>query len=401
MKIAVVTPWFSDSISGGAERFAGGIAKSLLNAGCNVEILTTCGRDSFWDWGKDYYNEGLSVVGELKIRRFSLRKRNLELYEQLMGKMIQKNKLSYTEEMQLLLETVNSDSMYNFIDNNANEYIFIFIPYLYGTTFWGSKIKPSHSFIVPCVHDEDMAYFSSIGHMFQRSQGLLFNTIEEKEFTLQLHGIAEEDCIVSGGGVELASKPNPETFKQKYKISGDYFVYVGRQVSGKNVPQLLEFFSRYNEEIRPDVKLVFVGKGEEQLVEVMKNSPNIVHIGEVDDQDKYDAMAGALALIQPSLMESFSIVIMESWLCGTPVIVHELCAVTKGHCVRSGGGSFYKDYESFKNLMQEFSSPKLNLKEMGEKGRQYVEQFYTWPKTAERILNFFDSKGFNKEELIS
>lgn len=54
MKIALVTPWFTDSISGGAERFAGGIANSLREKGCNVEILTTCGKDSFWDWDKDF-----------------------------------------------------------------------------------------------------------------------------------------------------------------------------------------------------------------------------------------------------------------------------------------------------------------------------------------------------------
>lgn len=79
MKIALVTPWFTDSISGGAERFAGGIANSLREKGCNVEILTTCGKDSFWDWDKDFYEPGIYKINGISVRRFPLRKRNKKI----------------------------------------------------------------------------------------------------------------------------------------------------------------------------------------------------------------------------------------------------------------------------------------------------------------------------------
>jgi glycosyltransferase involved in cell wall biosynthesis len=94
-------------------------------------------------------------------------------------------------------------------------------------------------------------------------------------------------------------------------------------------------------------------------------------------------------------------VIMESWLCGTPVIVHELCAVTKGHCMRSEGGLYYKDYESFEEVIQNFSFSKIDRVDMGKKGKQYVEQFYTWENTAERILTFLETKGFKREVLTA
>ncbi|MFX3632171.1 MAG: glycosyltransferase family 4 protein [Candidatus Pristimantibacillus sp.] len=401
MKIAVITPWFTDNISGGAERFAGGIAKSLQDAGCEIEILTTCGKDSFWDWGKDFYKEGIYEIDGLKVRRFPLRERNRELYDILMGQLIHTKQLSYVEEMQLLLETVNSDSLNNFIGENRAEYIYLFIPYLYGTTFWGSKQAPERSFIIPCLHDEDMAYFSTIGDMFQRVKGIMFNTIEEQKFATKLHNIPLENTVVSGGGVEVKGTPSSDTFKRKYNISDDYFVYVGRQVSGKNVPQLIEFFNKYSRSKNSKVKLLFVGQGEEQIIQMMKASSNIIHIGEVDDQEKYDALAGAKALIQPSLMESFSIVIMESWLCDTPVIVHELCQVTKGHCDRSEGGLYYKDYESFENVLNKFIESSDVINEMGCKGHDYVNEYYTWGKTAERILGFLESKGFKTEELVT
>lgn len=74
---------------------------------------------------------------------------------------------------------------------------------------------------------------------------------------------------------------------------------------------------------------------------------HIQDLGFVHLQDKYDAYAAAEFLLQPSLMESFSIVIMEAWLAGTPVMVHAGCSVTKDHVERSGGGLHFKDYPSF------------------------------------------------------
>jgi glycosyltransferase involved in cell wall biosynthesis len=400
MKIAIVTPWFSDSTSGGAERFAGGIAKCLQDAGCQVEILTTCGKDSFWDWGKNYFNEETTTINGILTRRFSLRKRNKELYEEILGKLINEHKLTYAEEMQLMHETVNSDSLFDYISEHSDEYIFMFIPYLFGTSYWGGRIKPENSFLVPCVHDEDMAYFNTVGDLFNRVSGLFFNTVEEQEFTHELHGIPLDDTVVSGGGVEMNYEPDENLFREKYGITGDYFVYVGRQVTGKNVPQLIHFFDEYIKESNSEIKLLFIGQGENHVIEAMKPCPNIKHIGEVSDQDKYNAIAGARALIQPSLMESFSIVIMESWLCETPVIVHELCPVTKGHCLRSNGGLYYKDYPSFKRTVEYYIDHKVESVEMGSNGRQYVEENYRWSNTAEKMLNFFIKKGFKKEDLI-
>ena len=113
MKIGIVTPWFSDDISGGAERFAGGLARGLQKKGCNVEILTTCGKDSFWDWGKDFYKDVFEEINGLKVRRFKLRSRNKNLYDEYAGKIINEKKLSYVEEMQYFHETVNSDDLNN------------------------------------------------------------------------------------------------------------------------------------------------------------------------------------------------------------------------------------------------------------------------------------------------
>ncbi|MFC3750515.1 glycosyltransferase family 4 protein [Paenibacillus sp. GCM10012306] len=401
MKIAIVTPWFTDSISGGAERFAGGIAKSLQDAGCDVEILTTCGKDSFWEWDNNFYDPGIYEINNISVRRFALRKRNKKKYEEILGKLLNNEKIKYSEEMQLFHETVNSDTMYEFIVDNGERYVFLFIPYIFGTSYWGSKMVPERSFVIPCLHDEEMAYLESIGHMFNRVKGILFNTIEEQELTQKLHNIDISDSVISGGGVVVDHIPDNTAFRKKYKIDTDYFIYVGRLVGGKNVPQMIELFNKYYEENEKNVKLLVVGKGEEQIVETIKRSPGIIHMGELNDEDKFNAIAGSVALIQPSLMESFSIVIMESWLCGAPVIVHENCPVTKGHCDRSQGGLYYKDYDSFEKVLNIYLDSNENAIQMGQNGKQYVKTEYNWEITAERIIQFLNEKGFSKEEVLT
>ena len=401
MKIAIVTPWFTDNNSGGAERFAGGIARSLIEAGCSVEILTTCGKDSFWEWDNNYYKPGVYEINNITVRRFELRKRNKKIYENILGKLISREQLKYSEELQLFHETVNSNTLYQFILDNEEKYLFFFIPYLFGTSFWGSKIAPERSFLIPCLHDEGMAYLESIGHMFNRVKGTLFNTVEEQQLARKIHKINIQDSVISGGGVEIKHVPNNQAFRQKYGVNYEYFIYVGRLVGGKNVPQMIDLFNRFYENSNHQAKLLVVGKGEEQIINAINNSPGLIHMGELNDQEKFDAISGSIALIQPSLMESFSIVIMESWLCGAPVIVHEHCAVTKGHCDRSNGGLYYKDYDSFEGVLNKFINSREESKSMGLQGKKYVESEYTWELTAIRIINFLVEKGFSKEEILT
>ncbi|HRE28193.1 MAG TPA: glycosyltransferase, partial [Anaerolineales bacterium] len=86
-----------------------------------------------------------------------------------------------------------------------------------------------------------------------------------------------------------------------------------------NVHALVEYFSAYKQTRGGDLKLVLTGDG------ALRNAishPDLVFTGYLSDQMLQDAIAGAVALCQPSLMESFSIVIMQAWILGVPVLVH-------------------------------------------------------------------------------
>ena len=70
--------------------------------------------------------------------------------------------------------------------------------------------------------------------------------------------------------------------------------------------------------------------------------PRIRHLGFLDDQDKFDALAAADLLLMPSYYESLSMVALEAWALGKPVLANGRCEVLRGQCIRSQAGLYYE-----------------------------------------------------------
>jgi glycosyltransferase involved in cell wall biosynthesis len=122
-------------------------------------------------------------------------------------------------------------------------------------------------------------------------------------------------------------------------------------------------------------------------------SADILDLGFVPPQDKADAYAAALALCQPSLLESFSIVMMEAWLAGTPALVHGRCAVTREHCLASNGGLFFEDYFEFAEAVALLARDAALRRQMAANGRAYVLARYTWDRVTDAYLDVFRRIG--------
>jgi glycosyltransferase involved in cell wall biosynthesis len=137
------------------------------------------------------------------------------------------------------------------------------------------------------------------------------------------------------------------------------------------------------------VKLVFTGSGQIDAPEDLR--PHITDLGFVSEQDKREAMAGAAAFIHPSVNESLGIVLLESWLAGTPALVHAKGEVLSWQCRRSGGGLWFKRYPEFEEELLLLLDNENLRRAMGDAGRAYVKREYSWESVEKRMLAALDS----------
>ena len=68
---------------------------------------------------------------------------------------------------------------------------------------------------------------------------------------------------------------------------------------------------------------------------------NVLHLPLID------AIAASDVLIMPSPYESLSIVVLEAFALGKPVLVNGHCDVLRGQVLRSGGGLYYENAAEF------------------------------------------------------
>ena len=98
---------------------------------------------------------------------------------------------------------VNSTDLENYISENIDEYkAFVFIPYMFGTTFNGSKKCPSKFILIPCLHDESYAYMARLKEMFERADKLIFHAKPEFQLAQRLFDLSNTKTGVLGEGIE-------------------------------------------------------------------------------------------------------------------------------------------------------------------------------------------------------
>jgi glycosyltransferase involved in cell wall biosynthesis len=133
--------------------------------------------------------------------------------------------------------------------------------------------------------------------------------------------------------------------------------------------------------------LVLIG----QAVLEVPNDPRIKHLGFLSDDDKFDAIAAADLLIMPSYFESLSMVALEAWALGRPVLANGRCEVLKGQCIRSNAGLFYETYEEFAEALRSIADNALLAEALGMNGRVFYRLHYDWPVIERKYLAMLES----------
>jgi glycosyltransferase involved in cell wall biosynthesis len=390
--IVVVCPWYGPQTAGGAEVHARRLAESLREAGVNISVFSSTARDCFSPEALDYYPAGPQEVNGVPVVRFPSRRDNGASWRQAHADLLGGQHFP-EEEQHLIAQLIADDSLYNEIARRRDDALFLFMPYIWGTTFWGAMLARDRAVLIPCLHDELYAQYRVYRHLFHRVRGVLFNSLPEMEVAVQRFDFPRVRGHVVGEGVDSPGPGDPERFHRRFGVGGPFILYIGRRDHGKGVPMLIEFFCAYKDRHPGPLKLVLGGKN--PVFPPLPFADQVVDLGYIAEQDKHDAYAAAAVVCQPSLYESFSLVLMESWLQGTPVLVNARCAVTVHHCRASNGGLYFQDYAEFEACLDYLLQRPAVRRQMGQRGRDYVLENFTWPAVVQRMMAALQEMGIH------
>jgi glycosyltransferase involved in cell wall biosynthesis len=385
MKVALVVQRYGMEICGGSEQLCRQVAERLA-CHCDVEVLTTCATD-YMTW-RDVYEPGVSVLNGVPVRRFRVDyPRTVPLFNHLSEAVFSENNCPELEQRWVREQGPTSSDFLRFLDSDGWRYdVFIFFTYAYGFTFFGLPRVATRSLLVPTAHDEPAFHLPIYRNLFSKPRGFIFNTAEEQSLVLQKFGLKTPSAVV-GIGIEEQQGRNPGgvSIRTFDRLRPPFLLYLGRIDEAKGCRQLLEYFLRFrNEHPEASLQLVLVGKA---LMEIPSH-PDIVALGFLEEEAKRQVLAAAKLLVMPSPYESLSIVVLEAWSVGVPVLVNGTCAVLRGQCRRSGGGLEYTDYEGFKRALTQFAQEPSLARELGERGRQFVRENYAWPVVERKYLEW-------------
>ncbi len=383
-KIALVVQRCGKEVNGGAELECLQYAQVLAGS-YNVEILTTCALD-YLSW-ENHYPAGVEKIADVVVRRFPVdRPRDMEKFSQLSRHVYEHVQSVSRREQEEWLDAQgpNSSELETYIIDNQQHYdTFIFFTYLYQPYFLLRHVKEK-AILVPTAHDEWPIYMSIWDDFFALPAGFIFNTREEVDFLKKRFPELSFKGPVIGNGVERPNSVNPLRFREMFAVDDSFLLYTGRIDESKGCRQLFDYFIELRKTESFPRKLILMGKAAMEIPE----HPDIISLGFVDEQVKWDGLSAADWLINPSPHESLSIVLLEAWLVGTPTLVTDQCEVLVGQSKRSNGGLWYNDVDTFKHIVCNVDI--LTRKSMGNLGGKFVQDNYSWSNILQKLLKVLD-----------
>jgi glycosyltransferase involved in cell wall biosynthesis len=408
VKIAFIVQRYGTEILGGSEYHCRLIAERLAPRH-QVEVLTTCAQD-YVTW-KNEYPEGADRVRGVTVRRFAnARTRDIDTFNRY-SEWIFNNSHKREDELEWLKQQGPwCPPLLDYLERSHNQYdVLVFFTYLYAPTVLGLQVAPHKSILVPTAHDEPAIHLESYREMFSLPAAVAYNTEVERRFLTTHFSIRAIEEETVGCGVDLPQaqaypRERPERredddeaaggdaedqeaqpahrahlaergtiFRRRHRLHGPIALYGGRIDPGKGCEELIEYFSTYVQE-GGDASLVLMGVKLMPLPE----EPFIRFAGRLSDQERLQALEAATVVVVPSPYESLSLLALESFAVGTPVLANARSEVLVEHCRKSNAGLFYADRDEFTECLKLLVADRGLRAALGKNGRDYVRRNYRW-----------------------
>ena len=390
LRLALIVQRYGEEVSGGAELMSRWLAEKLTQLG-QVDVLTTCALD-YTTWA-NHYPPGKSTLNGVNIHRFPVdAPRDWPREQKATGRFLMQENSVLDEWLWMSRQGPNSTPLLRAIEAAYPRYnAFLFTTFLYGQTFFGLPLVPDKALLIPTAHDDPFLRMPVFRSLFHLPRFISYLTYAERDLVQEVTRNGRVPSEVIGIGINPPSAPaDPARFRQKFGLAADtpFILYVGRLAPSKNVPELLDYFLAYKKNQPSSLKLVLMGKGDITIPQ----HPDLVQTGFVTEQEKFDGLAASSFVVVPSIYESLSMLALEGWLMGKPVLVNGHCTVLKQQCRRSNAGLYYWNEAEFGLLVDYLLAHPVESQLLGRAGQRFVAENYSWDVVLgkyETALNAF------------
>jgi glycosyltransferase involved in cell wall biosynthesis len=385
-RVAFVVQRCGEDIAGGAESLCLQTAAHMRDA-WDVEILTTCARDAR-TWS-DAYPAGPTQIAGVPARRFSVPEpRDPPAFDRLSRGVARGGAGREREVAWMRAQGPYAPGLVAHLEEAGSAYDRVFFySYLYATTFFGLPPVRERSVLVPLAHEEWMLGLALFDETFAAAAAFAFVSEEERALVERrfphVRDATQRLCSI---GID-PPEADGARFRAKYGLgAGEIFLSVGRVEEAKGTSELIDYFSILQAADPRPRTLVLVGP----IGMTVPERPDIVALGRLDDADKWDALAAATVVCVSSAFESLSLVSLEAWSVGTPVLANGASAVLIGQCRRASGGLWYANAAEFVELGRTGMLGRAEA--LGNAGRSYVREHYTWDRVRAALDELLSAK---------
>jgi len=382
VKLAIAVQRYGADINGGAELHARYIAERLARR-ADVEVVTTCARD-YVSW-RNELPPGVETVNGVAVRRFPVRHERVPREFGRLSDRVFRHRHSLADELAWLrAEGPASPDMVEYLARTPADYAVIF-SYRYYHAWHAARRLHQKAVLVPTAERDPAIALGIFGPIFRGIRAVMYNSHEERALIEAATGNAAVPGVVVGVGSDVPAHTDGARFRRAFRIDRPFAIYIGRVDENKGCRELFDYFIRYAAVFPRGLDLVLVGSA----VMPIPDHTRVHHLGFLPDRDKFDALAAADLLIMPSYYESLSMVALEAWALGRPVLANGRCDVLKGQCIRSNAGLYYESYEEFSEALYALESNGPLHARLGENGRAFFRRHYAWPVIEQKYFEMF------------
>ena len=229
-------------------------------------------------------------------------------------------------------------------------------------------------------------------------RGTVLHVTSEQEAAESVAKFPGTSAVVIPNGVEI-----PPRFEHRKGCGRLRLLFLGRIDPKKGIENLLAACQRLRSWDRP-WSLAIAGVGDTAYTTFLEENAwqlgvheQVSFLGEVRGQAKADLFAESDLAIFPSHTENFAMVVAEALAHGVPVIASK-GTPWSGVEARGCGLWVENDAATLAGAIERMST--MPLQEMGQRGREWMEQEFTWETVSRRMLELY-GKLLLKEQRAS